>query len=247
MNKDIIAITLAGLLAIAIWPAVLNAQEAAPATGTGRLSERESQLASDLKAFAERAERDNVIDKEEKARLLRFVSDSLPEQVNLRISILEELRDRLDSEYDRMIKESQDAMSEAGIYGRAAIPKILGEPEGYTSDGDARLAREQAAALRVREGTEKYFMGNRPLQMPLMLRYALRLLFGRGTSNSPELWDREVVPVHGGLYDIYLPGGKPSGTDETVFNDTRHFDPSTYKKQAPAMEYDPHPDKHFRR
>ncbi len=240
MNGGITKIIVTGFMTFAMYPAYIRAQERVP-------EGRERELSEDIKTFASRAAQDNVISTEERDRFLRFVSDSLPEQPDLRISILEQLRDKIDSEYDKMLSESQESETDFKLYGKMMVPKILTEPEDFKTDRRKRLDNEKEAALRVREHTEQYIAANKPLKMHPLLRYALCLLFGRGTNHSPELWDREVVIMHGGLYNILLPGGKPSGIDETIFNDTGHFDPSIYKKNYPQMEYDPHPDRHFRR
>ena len=71
----------------------------------------------------------------------------------------------------------------------------------------------------------------KPLPMKPWLMTTLRMLFGNGVSQRPARWDQIVVPQMGRVYDIILPGGAP---DYSWMN-------------APEMEYDPHPDKHFRR
>ena len=66
-----------------------------------------------------------------------------------------------------------------------------------------------------------------------MVRNMTRLLFGLGTGQEPTGWDQIPVYQMGRVYTIILPGGQPQTFDESLFDDTEH--------------YDPHPDKHFRR
>lgn len=69
------------------------------------------------------------------------------------------------------------------------------------------------------------------LPVGLSAQDLLRLVFGGSVNQRPERWDQTIVPQMGGLFNITLPGRIPD-----------------YEwKDAPKMEYDPHPDKHFRR
>lgn len=45
-----------------------------------------------------------------------------------RISILEQLRDKIDSEYDKMLSESKESETDFKLYGKMMVPKILTEP-----------------------------------------------------------------------------------------------------------------------
>lgn len=245
MTGRITKIISAGVLGIFICPVFINASPDSRLSAAAR--EREAILRKDVETYARRAAGEKIISIAEKERILRFVQDSLPEDNGLRISVLEQLRARIDREYDGMIQNSMKPAEEMERYGRMMVERMLKEPEAYTPENTKRLKKEQQAASGVRENTVKFMKTNAPIKMAPALRSVLRLLFGLGTGSSPELSDREVVPIHGGLYNIYMPGWKPSGIDPALFNDTKHFDPSVYKSPVPQMEYDQHPDKHFRR
>ena len=67
MNGGITKIIVTGFMTFAMYPACIRAQERVP-------EGRERELSEDIKTFASRAARDNVISTEERDRFLRFVS-----------------------------------------------------------------------------------------------------------------------------------------------------------------------------
>ncbi len=245
MTASIIKTLSAGILGIFMCPVFIYASPEGNRSSSAQ--ELDDILRKDVETYARRAADEKIISIAEKESILRFVQDSLPEDKRLRINVLKQLRDRIDMEYDEMIQRYLSRADEMDIYGKTMVERILPEPEDYTPENIKKLKKEQEAALRIRKYTAKFIKATAPVKMGPVMQTALRLIAGRGTSHSPELSDREVVPVHGGLYNIYMPGWKPSGIDPSLFDDTKHFDPSVYKRPVPKMDYDPHPDKHFRR
>ena len=193
--------------------------------------QREQVLIKDIERLGERAVRDNVISDDERKELIGFVRDSLPESVNLRIRALKQIRDELDEQYAEMVRNSMKQFDEAGHMGEQMLPHRLYAPKGYVSPEEKRWASEVAAAANATVDKDKLMKHVKPLNMPPWLMGILRLLFGAGVSQSPQRGDYTVVPQMGGLYNIMIPGGKPDDS----------------WREAPPMEYDPHPDKHFRR
>lgn len=201
-----------------------------PVAGYSQEPERESALKEDIVRLGERALKDKVIKSEEHEGLMNFIRDSLPEDNNLRIKALEQIRNELDKQYENMVRQSQDLFDEAGYIGRMMLPDILHEPEGYVSNAEKQRRMQQAGLAATRAYTERYMKSVEPLKMKPWLKTLLRMFFGNGVNQRPERWDQVVVPQMGGLYFIVMPGGQPDDS----------------WRDAPKMEYDPHPDKHFR-
>jgi hypothetical protein len=194
-------------------------------------SDREQVLADDIYRLGQRALRDRIISDEEHAQMLCFVRDSLPEGTDLKVRALEQIRDELDEKYAEQVRQAQKLLDEMGYLGRQMLPDRLDIPEDYVSPEEERLAMEQAAIAGVGINMKELLKYVKPLPMKPWLMTTLRLLFGRGVSQRPQRWDYTVVPQMGGVYDIIMPGGRPDDS----------------WRDAPKMEYDPHPDKHFRR
>ena len=241
MSSNINIVSLIGGVILIMLPIFSYAQEASLDP------DREKALSEDVKAYAERALKDGIIDREKKASLLAFITDSLPEQQQLRIKALESILNGLDAEYDKAMKISSLSFDERAYMAEQMVPSKLYIPQDYVSEQEKGLRREIAAAAKVRELTNRYLKRNAPLAMPPALRAVLRLLFGLGTNPNPARWDLIPVDQMGRVYTIIMPGGQPQTFDESLFNDTEHYDPAVYKRTVPQMVYDPHPDKHFRR
>lgn len=220
MNLNIyISQLICGMMLI-MFPFSLAAQE----------SDRTKVLMEDIARLTDRAVKDNVIDKKEHEEIRSFIRDSLPENLDIRISTLEKIRNELDSRYAEMMIASQDMSGDYGYLAKMMIPRLLHEPKDYVSDKERQHSLVMAGLEVTRKQTQEYLEYMKPLQMPSWLKTVLRLLFGLGVNQRPERWDQTVVPQMGGLYNIILPGGKP---------DYSWMD-------APKMEYDLHPDKHYR-
>lgn len=221
ISPNISIICLIGGMMTIMPPVGLYAQE----------PDREQVLIRDIERLGERAVRDNVISDDERKELLGFVRDSLPESVNLRIRALEQIRNELDEQYAEMVRNSMKQFDGLGYMGRQMLPGRLYAPEDFVSPEEKRWASEVAAAANAAVDKDKLMKHVKPLNMPPWLMGVLRMLFGAGVSQRPERGDYTLVPQMGGLYNIMMPGGKP---DDSWMD-------------APPMEYDPHPDKHFRR
>ena len=194
-------------------------------------SDREQVLADDIKRLGERAVRDKIISDEEHTRMLCFVRDSLPEGTDLKVRALEQIRDELDEKYSEKVRQAQKLLDEMGYIGSQMLPDRLYEPDDYISAEEKRSDMEKAAVAGAAIDMKELLKYVKPLPMKPWLMTTLRLLFGCGVSQRPQRWDYTVVPQMGRVYDIIMPGGRPDDS----------------WRDAPKMEYDPHPDKHFRR
>ena len=137
----------------------------------------------------------------------------------------------LEKEHTDTIKGLDRQIDEVEFIGGMMLPGLIQEPEGYISPEELRRAAENRAVANATSDKEEILKYVKPLKMPSWLMGALRFFFGRNVSQRPQRWDQEVVPQMGGVYDIVMPGGRPDDS----------------WREAPPMEYDPHPDKHFRR
>lgn len=225
MSPNISIIRLIGSMIAILLPVGLSAQE------DSTEQNREQLLINDINRLGERAVRDNVISEDERKDIMGFVRDSLPESTNLKIRALEQIRNELDNQYEEMIRNADKLLEDAGFIGNHMLPEILYTPDEYVSPEEKRRQIEQAAISAAGRNMKEILKSVKPLPMNPWLRTILRLLFGGSVNQRPERWDQSVVPQMGGLYNITLPGRIPD-----------------YEWQdAPKMEYDPHPDKHFRR
>ena len=221
MSPNIKIMRLIGGMMLIVLPVSLEAQE----------TDREQVLVNDITRLGERAVRDRVISEDERLDINKFVRDSLPEERNLKIRALEQIRNELDEQYAEMVRQAQELIDESGYIGDQMLPEKLCEPEGYESPQEKRKAREIAAVVTAGSNMKEILKYVRPLPMKPWLLATLRMLFGNGVSQRPQRWDYTVVPQMGRVYDIIIPGGQPDDS----------------WRDAPKMYYDPHPDKHFRR
>lgn len=194
-------------------------------------TDREQVLADDIKRLGERALRDRVISDEEHTQMLCFVRDSLPEGTDLKVRALEQIRDELDEKYSEQVRQAQKLLDEMGYIGNQMLPDKLYEQDGFVSPEERRAALVQAAISGSAIDKREIMKHVKPLPMNPWVMTVLRLLFGAGVSQRPQRWDYTAVPQMGRLYYILMPGGQP---DESW-------------RDAPKMNYDLHPDKHFRR
>ena len=220
MSPNIYLIRLIGSMMLIMLPVGTRAQD----------HDREEILLTDIRRLGERAMNDMVISHDEHEDLMDFVRDSLPEGRSLRINALEKVRDELDRQYEDMVRQSRYLFDETGYIGQMMLPKILHEPEGYVSNSEKQRRMQLAGLATTRELTERYMKSVEPLKMNRWVKTLLRLCFGNGVNQRPERWDQIVVPQMNGLYFIVMPGGQPDYS----------------WTEAPKMEYDPYPDRHFR-
>ena len=192
---------------------------------------REQVLIDDITRLGERAARDRVITEEKHRSIIGFVCDSLPEDMDKKIQVLEQIRSELDEQYAEMVRNSQKTFDESTYIGSQMLPGILYKPDGFISPEEKvqhSISVAKSGSAIDKKELLKYV---KPLPMKPWLRTILRLLFGIGVNQSPQRGDYTVVPQMGGLYNIITPGGRPDDS----------------WRDAPEMYYDPHPDKHFRR
>lgn len=213
MSPNINIAWLAGCMMLIMLPADLYSQ----------VDNREQILITDIDRLGERAVRDMVISEDERKGITGFIRDSLPESTDLKIKVLEKIRDELDHQYEEMVRNSLKQLEESEYIGEGMLPDILYEPDDYISPQERRHAGKRMAAANSKVDSKELMKYVKPLPMKSWLRTTLRMLFGRNVSQRPSRWDQIVVPQMGGVYDIILPGRYP---------DDRRDD-------MPKMEYDP--------
>lgn len=242
MSPNIKILRVIGSMMLIMLPVSVKAQEKPHVE-----HDRETELMADAKAYVERAGMEGIISRERQETLTSFLNDSLPEQKPLRIKALENIMEELNAEYDRSVRISNLTFDERSYIAEQMVPRRLHIPEEYQSDRDKRLRMELAAIDKVRELTDRFMKNNVPLALSPVLVTILRLTIGYGTSQRPSRWDQIPVMQMERVYEIILPGGQPESLDESLFDDTEHYDPSVYRRTVPKMYHDPHPDRHFRR
>lgn len=213
MSPNINIAWLAGCMMLIMLPADLYSQ----------VDNREQILITDIDRLGERAVRDMVISEDERKGITGFIRDSLPESTDLKINVLEKIRDELDHQYEEMVRNSLKQLEESEFIGEGMLPDILYEPDDYISPQERRRAGKRMAAANSKVDAKELMKYVKPLPMKPWLRTTLRMLFGRNVNQRPSRWDQIVVPQMGGVYDIILPGRYP---------DDRRDD-------MPKMEYDP--------
>lgn len=184
---------------------------------------REQVLITDIDRLGERAVRDMVISEDERKGIKGFIRDSLPESTDLKIKVLEKIRNELDSQYEEMVRNSLKQLEESEFIGEQMLPDILYEPDDYISPQERHSAGRRAAMANSKVDVKEMMKYVKPLPMKPWLRTVLRMFFGRNVSQRPSRWDQIVVPQMGGVYDIIMPGRYPDDRREDM----------------PKMEYDP--------
>lgn len=168
------------------------------------LKRQEQSLIEDLEAYTERAVKEKVISRHEADSVMSFIRDSLPETQELRISTLKALRDRIDMRYDNLPYSTSEITPQDYTYiASRMLPGILKEPEGFIDPFEKRHKSEMAAAMKVKEIATMHFAQDKA-PVPKWSIMPLRLLFNNGMDTSGK-----TISVHGGLYYIPIPPGKP--------------------------------------
>jgi len=165
---------------------------------------QENALREDIKAYTEKAVKDKVMSAAEANSIRLFIKDSLPEAQELRISVLQQIRDDIDKLYDSFTFKSDDM--ESYEYSRIAstmVPKTLREPEGFADPYAKRHQAEINAAVKVKELAAMH-LANEKSPVPRWAIWPLRFLFNKGMDTSGK-----TISVHGGLYYIPVPPGRP--------------------------------------
>ena len=234
MHTHINISRLIGWIICLVLPLRLEAQEQSKAVNTEweqQSPAKDTVLMNDILRLGDRAVKDNVISQKECISVMEFIRDSLPESTDLRIAILKQIRDEIDDRYVEMVRKSQSMFNENEYLAKMMIPRILRAPDDYVSAKERQHSLMMAGLETTRKQTQEYLEYMKPLEMSPWLKALLRLFFGQGVNQRPERWDQTVVPQMGGLYNIILPGGQPDYSWQ----------------EAPKMEYDHYPDRHFRR
>lgn len=126
------------------------------------------------------------------------------------------------------------------------VPRILPLPEDYVDRKMERFKAEMEAAKKVKDYTTRYLEHISPWMSTSKyssLFYGLAGFFIPTNGMDPSF---KSIPVMNGLYYIPRVPGQPLEFDESIFKDTKHFDPNVYKPTKPQMEYDPGEGLHFR-
>lgn len=103
-----------------------------------------------------------------------------------------------------------------------------------------------AAAMTVKDLTTQYLERIKPWQPKnkyLQGLYFLLCHFIPTNGMDPSF---KSTAVMNGLYYIPCVPGQPLEFDESIFKDTKHFDPLVYRPTKPQMEYDLGEGLHFR-
>lgn len=126
------------------------------------------------------------------------------------------------------------------------VPRILPLPEDYVDRKMERFKAEMEAAKKVKDYTTRYLEHISPWMSTSEygnLIYGLARFFIPTNGMDPSF---KSIPVMNGLYYIPCVPGQPLEFDESIFKDTKHFDPLVYRPTKPQMEYDPCEGLHFR-
>lgn len=126
------------------------------------------------------------------------------------------------------------------------VPRILPLPEDYVDREMERFKAEMEAAIRVKDYTTRYIEHIRPWMSGSKygnLIYGLAGFFIPTNGMDPSF---KSIAVMNGLYYIPCVPGQPLEFDESIFKDTKHFDPNVYRPTKPQMEYDLGEGLHFR-
>lgn len=126
------------------------------------------------------------------------------------------------------------------------VPRILPLPEDYVDRKMERFKAEMKAAITVKELTSRYLEHVKPWMSTSRygnLIYGLAGFFIPTNGMDPSF---KSIAVMNGLYYIPCVPGQPLEFDESIFKDTKHFDPNVYRPTKPQMEYDLGEGLHFR-
>ena len=199
-------------------------------------------LEKEIGILTDKAVKDNVFDSSRRDSVMLFVRDSVPkDSPQLRIDALKRILSEIDAEYDR-------AMMDADVYdiipkelATSMLPSTLPIPDTFVDRKREKFLAQQRAVEDVKASIARSLAGAKQPNLPPVLAYIGRLLFGLGMSPNPG-----ARPVMNGLYYQYMPGGQPLEFDESVYKDREHFDPNVYKFSKPQMQYDPYEGRHFK-
>ena len=107
------------------------------------------------------------------------------------------------------------------------VPRILPLPEDYVDRKMERFKAEMEAAKKVKDYTTRYLEHISPWMSTSKyssLFYGLAGFFIPTNGMDPSF---KSIPVMNGLYYIPRVPGQPLEFDESIFKDTKHFDPIT--------------------
>lgn len=126
------------------------------------------------------------------------------------------------------------------------VPRILPLPEDYVDRKMERFKAEMEAAIKVKEYTTRYLEHISPWMSGSKYGYLIYGLAGFFIPTNGMDPSFKSTAVMNGLYYIPCVPGQPLEFDESIFKDTKHFDPLVYRPTKPQMEYDPCEGLHFR-
>ena len=204
-------------------------------------------LAAETIRFAEKAAEDGAITSEARDSVITLLNRPMPDGNGLNIDFLKAVRDSIETRYDDIITPEDNA---AGVPDRQTVssmlPGVLPLPDDFVDKQTERFRKEMAAAMTVKDLTTQYLERIKPWQPKnkyLQGLYFLLCHFIPTNGMDPSF---KSTAVMNGLYYIPCVPGQPLEFDESIFKDTKHFDPLVYRQTKPQMEYDLGEGLHFR-
>lgn len=161
-------------------------------------------------------------------------------------AITYEARDSIETRYDRMGVPDRGTTAPDRQTISSILPGVLPLPDDFVDRQTERFRKEMAAAMTVKDLTAQYLERIKPWQPRnryLQGLYFLLCHFIPTNGMDPSF---KSVAVMNGLYYIPCVPGQPLEFDESIFKDTKHFDPLVYRPTKPQMEYDLGEGLHFR-
>lgn len=189
-----------------------EAQDKAPKASVRNIERDriEATLSEDIRIYTERAVKEKIMSAGKADSIRIYIRDSLPESQELRISALQLIRDGIDNLYDNFTYSSEEITScDYSHIASSMVPKILAEPEDFVDPYERRIKNAMEGTMKTKEMIA-LTLGQEKSKIPKWARPALMLLFNKGLDPTFK-----TIPVHGGLYYIAIPPGKPAPTPWT--------------------------------
>ena len=203
-------------------------------------------LAAETIRLAEKAAEDGAITSEARDSVITLLNRPMPDGNGLNIDFLKAVRDSIETRYERMAVPDSGTSTPDRQMIRSMLPGVLPLPDDFVDKQTERFRKEMAAAMTVKDLTTQYLERIKPWQPKnkyLQGLYFLLCHFIPTNGMDPSF---KSTAVMNGLYYIPCVPGQPLEFDESIFKDTKHFDPLVYRPTKPQMEYDLGEGLHFR-
>lgn len=212
----------------------------------GHEDDQVKTLAAEVSGLAGRAAEDGAITTEERDSVLILLSRPMPDGKGLTVDFLKAVLDSIETRYDRMAVPDRGTTAPDRQMISTMLPGVLPLPDDFVDKRMERFRREMAAAQTVKDLTTQYLERIKPWQPKNRYLQLLFALFGHFIPTNGMDPSFKSTAVMNGLYYIPCVPGQPLEFDESIFRDTKHFDPLVYRPTRPQMEYDPGEGLHFR-